>query len=101
MAENTSLKADNADIQITAEIMKAMGHSDRLAIIKLLCTNHPEGLSVKVIYEKLKLQQPVVSRHLNILKHAGVVRRLQTGQKVVYCLCTDKKNIGKMVKCFC
>lgn len=35
--------------------------------------------SAKVIYGKLKLQQPVVSRHLNILKNAGIVQS-QTGR---------------------
>ena len=84
-----------------AEIMKAMAHSDRLAIMKLLCKNQVEGLTVKTIYEKLRLQQPVVSRHLNILKSAGVVRRKQEGQKIFYCLCMDKKNIESLLKCFC
>lgn len=89
------------DIHDMAEIMKAMAHSDRLAIMKLLCKNQTEGLSVKTIYEKLRLQQPVVSRHLNILKNAGVVRRLQKGQKIHYCLSMDKKNVESLLKCFC
>jgi ArsR family transcriptional regulator len=89
------------DIHDMAEILKAMAHSDRLAILKLLCKNQTEGLTVKTIYEKLSLQQPVVSRHLNILKIVGVVRRLQEGQKIYYCLCMDKKNIESLLKCFC
>jgi ArsR family transcriptional regulator len=89
------------DIHDMAEILKAMAHSDRLAILKLLCKNQTEGLTVKTIYEKLSLQQPVVSRHLNILKRVGVVRRLQEGQKIYYCLCMDKKNIESLLKCFC
>ncbi len=84
-----------------AEIMKAMAHSDRLAIMKLLCKSQSEGLTVKHIYEKLRLQQPVVSRHLNILKSAGVVRRIQEGQKIHYCLCMGKKNIESLLNFFC
>lgn len=84
-----------------AEIMKAMAHSDRLAIMKLLCKNQAEGLTVKTIYVKLRLQQPVVSRHLNILKSAGIVKRKQEGQKTSYCLCVDRKNIESLLKCFC
>lgn len=99
MAKNTSKKA--SVMQNMAEVMKSMAHSDRLAILKLLCKSQAEGLSVKTIYEKLRLQQPVVSRHLNILKSAGVVRRLQEGQKTYYCLCMDKKNIESLLKCFC
>ena len=43
-----------------AEIMKAMAHSDRLAILKLLCKNQPEGLTVKTEYEKLRLSYWII-----------------------------------------
>ena len=89
------------DMHDMAEIMKAIAHTDRLAIMKLLCKSQVDGLTVKTIYEKLRLQQPVVSRHLNILRSAGVVRRIQEGQKISYCLCMDKKNIESLLKCFC
>ena len=101
MAKNTNKRLDKDEMQNMAEVMKAMAHSDRLAILKLLCKNQADGLTVKTIYEKLQLQQPIVSRHLNILKSAGVVRRIQEGQKISYCLCIDKKNIGLLLKCFC
>ncbi len=84
-----------------AEIMKAVAHPDRLAILNLLCKKKTKRLMVKTIYEELGLQQPIVSRHLNILKSAGVVRRLPEGQKIYYCLCMDKKNIVSLMKCFC
>lgn len=84
-----------------AEIMKALAHSDRLTIMKMLCKSQHDGLTVKSIYEKLHLQQPVVSRHLNILKSAGIVRRIQHGQKTSYCLCMDNKIIAPLIKCFC
>lgn len=84
MAKNTNREQEKNEMQNMAEILKAMAHADRLAILKLLCKNQVEGLTVKTIYEKLRLEQPVVSRHLNILKSAGVVRRLQEGQKTNY-----------------
>ena len=84
-----------------AEIMKAVAHPDRLAILNLLCKKKTKRLMVKTIYEELGLQQPIVSRHLNILKSAGVVPRLPEGQKIYYCLCMDKKNIVSLMKCFC
>ena len=101
MAKITNKKPNKNEVQNIAEVMRAMAHSDRLAILKLLCTNQTEGLTVKRIYEELQLQQPVVSRHLNILKSAGVVRRLREGQKINYCLCMEKKNIESLLKCFC
>ena len=101
MAKITNKKTSKDEMRNMAEVMKAMAHSDRLAIMKLLCKSQAEGLSVKTIYEKLRLQQPVVSRHLNILKSVGVVRRLQEGQKIHYCLCMEKRNIESLLKCFC
>ncbi|MVT42839.1 ArsR family transcriptional regulator [Chitinophaga oryziterrae] len=57
--------------------------------------------SAKVIYRKLKLQQPVVSRHLNILKNAGIVSRKQEGQKIYYCICTENETVESLTKYFC
>lgn len=84
-----------------AEILKAVAHPDRLAILGLLCKNSEKRLAVKVIYEKLNMQQPIVSRHLNILKNAGVVRRLQEGQKCFYSLCFEKKAVQTISGFFC
>jgi DNA-binding transcriptional ArsR family regulator len=97
---NINRKRYKVEMHDAAEMLKAMAHSDRLAILKLLCKNQADGLSVKTIYEKLQLQQPVVSRHLNILKNAGIVRRIQVGQKINYCLCMGKSTIESLVKCF-
>ena len=101
MAKHTNKKTDHDDRQSLAEILKAAAHPDRLAILNMLCKTKNERLTVKMIYEKLSLQQPIVSRHLNILKSAGVVRRSQEGQKIYYCLCLEKKNIVSLMKCFC
>jgi DNA-binding transcriptional ArsR family regulator len=83
-----------------AELLKVMAHADRLAILNLLVKNRDGKLTVKKIYEKLNLRQPIASRHLNILRTAGVVSRLQHGQNVFYCLCADK-DIGPLIECCC
>ena len=84
-----------------AEMLKAMAHPDRLSILKLLSNKFDKGLTVKVIYEKLKMQQPIASRHLNILKSAGVVSRKQEGKKIYYCICRKKKAVESLTKCLC
>jgi ArsR family transcriptional regulator len=89
------------NIQELAEMLKAIAHPDRLAILKLLSNSQNQQLTVKVIYNKLKLQQPVASRHLNILKSAGVVSRKQEGQKIYYCICKEKKTVDSLTKCLC
>ena len=101
MANNTNTKTNRGEMQNMAEILKAAAHPDRLAILNLLSKPKNQKLTVKMIYEKLNLRQPIVSRHLNILKHAGVVRRAQEGQKIYYCLCMEKKTIESLSKCFC
>jgi len=94
-------RANKDDMQNMAEMLKAAAHPDRLEILNLLFKTKTEGLAVKAIYEKLGLQQPIVSRHLNILKSAGFVRRMQEGQKTYYCLCKEKKTVESLSKCFC
>lgn len=84
----------------TAGALKAIAHPERLAILDLLCQAPKGKLTVKAIYEDLQLPQPVVSRHLAILKSSGVVQRLQQGQKVFYSLCLKKKNIESLLGCF-
>ncbi|HET9431116.1 MAG TPA: metalloregulator ArsR/SmtB family transcription factor [Chitinophagaceae bacterium] len=98
--EKIANKPKKYDMKNMAEMLKASAHPDRLAILSLLCKANG-GLTVKSIYEKLSLQQPVVSRHLNILRNAGVVRRLREGQKIYYCLCNEKKAVESLSKCFC
>ena len=84
-----------------AEILKAIAHPDRLVILGLLCKSSEKRLTVKVIYEKLSMQQPIVSRHLNILKTAGVVTRLQEGKKCFYSLCYEMKAVETISGIFC
>ncbi|MBX9785316.1 MAG: metalloregulator ArsR/SmtB family transcription factor [Chitinophagaceae bacterium] len=84
-----------------AEILKAVAHPDRLAILNLLCKSSDKRLGVKMIYEELNMQQPIVSRHLNILKNAGVVKRLQEGQKCFYSLCFENQAVKSLSGCFC
>ena len=83
-----------------AELIKAIAHPERLAILNLLCMTREDALTVKTIYEKLGLQQPVASRHLNILKNAGVVNRMRQGQYVCYCVCNEKMGVKALLGCF-
>ena len=88
------------DLQQMAEIMRALAHNERLAIARLLFYHSNDGLAVKTIYEKLNLAQPVVSKHLAIMKNVGVVRRKRRGQHCYYSLCKDNRNIENLSTCF-
>lgn len=75
-----------------------MAHPERLAILSLL-SKAPQGkLTVKVIYDKLGLLQPVASRHLVILKSAGVVQRTKEKQKIFYALRITKKLVALLTE---
>ena len=90
-----------ADFRETAEVMRALGHSERLAIAWLLFRNSNGGLTVKSIYEQLNLAQPIVSKHLAIMKAVGAVRKKREGQYTYYYLCRENKNIDYLSGCFC
>lgn len=65
-----------------AEMLKTMGHTLRISIIKLLCEN--EKLSVTEIYTKLGIEQAVASHHLRLLKSARIVAAQKEGKHSYY-----------------
>lgn len=67
-----------------AEIAKALAHKTRLKIIDIL---HEEGgHCVCELTEILDVSQSTVSKHLGVLKNAGVVSSKKEGLNVTYTL---------------
>lgn len=83
-----------------AEKFKAIGHPVRVAILNLLCTCNCSKLTVKSIYDTLKLDQPSTSRHLSIMRKSGLLTRIQDGADTFYCLCSDDPHVGCIARCF-
>ena len=69
-----------------SRFFKAFGDKSRLAILKVLANGER---SVNEIAEAVKLTQPTVSRHLGILREAGIVVDRRDGQQVFYSLNKD------------
>lgn len=65
-----------------AEILKTMGHSLRLAILRLLYEK--KKLSVTEIFTELDIEQAVASHHLRLLKRAGIVEVIKSGKNSFY-----------------
>ncbi len=65
-----------------AEMLRAMGHPLRLAIIKLLLES--DELMVTDIYTKLDIEQAVASHHLRILKKNKVLASQKKGKFIYY-----------------
>ncbi len=83
-----------------AEMLKALAHSSRVAMVFLLCSVEKKGMTVKSIYESLRLPQPVVSRHLGILRNCGLLERLAEGQQTYYRINIHNKHAKRIADCF-
>lgn len=80
----------------TAELMKALGHPARVAIIELLAER--ETCICGDITEELPLAQSTVSQHLKALKGAGIIKGEIDGVRTCYCL--NEEGIKEMSELF-
>jgi DNA-binding transcriptional ArsR family regulator len=69
--------------------LKALGELNRLRIVRLLLK---EQLGVNQVSERLKLSQYNVSKHLRILKEAGLVEMEKEGQQRLYAVVPRLKS---------
>lgn len=65
-------------------VLRAINHSLRLEILKLLHTD--KKITVTEIYTKLNVEQAIVSHHLAILRRAGFVTTKKESKYVYYAL---------------
>ncbi|MDQ6986796.1 MAG: metalloregulator ArsR/SmtB family transcription factor [Mariprofundaceae bacterium] len=80
------------------QLFKGLSDPVRLRIAHLLA--HSGELCVCHITDALSLPQSTVSRHLNTLKHCGLVVAERRGKWVYYCLMDsdDVTTIAKLIK---
>ena len=71
------------------EIAKALGDESRRKIIELLKDGE---LPATAIFEKFSFAAPTISRHLSVLKEAGLVQTRRNGVFIFYTLNVDKLN---------
>lgn len=81
-----------ASIRPVSQLFKALGDDTRLRIVALLA--HGE-LCVCHLQEALRLTQPTASRHMAVLRSAGVVEARRQGSWVYYRLATQEDDIRK------
>jgi len=86
----------NTEQKRTAELMKALGHPARIAIIELLAKQNT--CICGDITKKLPLAQSTVSQHLKTLKTAGIIQGEIDGIRTCYCL--DEKGIREIETLF-
>ena len=73
----------------TANIFKALSDETRLRVVKLL---QERELCVCELIQVLNMSQPRISRHLSVLKNAGIVDDRREGKWVYYSLCNETRN---------
>lgn len=73
----------NINYEKQAEIFKALGHPTRLLLAHKLKGGEK---CVCELNEFVDIEQPTLSRHLKILKDAGVLKSRKVGMQVFYSL---------------
>lgn len=73
--------------ELLARVFKALAHPVRLRILDLLCA---EGAYVCDLIEATGRPQPYVSRHLQVLRAAGLVTARKEGLRVHYRICNPR-----------
>jgi len=83
----------------TAKLLKALSNDNRLTIMVFL---NQKELCVCQIEKLLNLSQANVSRHLTVLKHAGLVATRREGLWIYYSVVKPKNKIeNKVFELFC
>ena len=70
-------------------VLKALGELNRMRIVRLLLK---EQLGVNQVSERLEISQYNVSKHLRVLKEAGLVEMEKQGQQRLYAVVPRLKN---------
>ena len=80
-----------------ANVIKALSDETRLRVMKLL---EEREICVCELMQVLDMSQPRVSRHLSVLKNAGLVDDRREGKWVYYSLCkkTDNDEVKTILK---
>ena len=78
---------ENIDFNRFSEIFKALSHPIRLQIVFGLIEE--KECNVTKMVEHLKMPQPNISQHINILKNAGIIEGYRQGTQICYKLSDD------------
>ena len=77
-------KLNREEAAVLAEMAGALAHPSRIAIMCLLSKDEQAPATVKFIYSHLGQSQPVISRHLGVLRNAGLLQKYKSGKKTFY-----------------
>ncbi len=75
------IKEDKELYKLKAQVAKALAHESRLMIIDAL---NEKDMCVSELTEMVGVDQSTVSKHLSVLKHAGIIVDRKEGSNKVY-----------------
>ena len=75
------MKSQDTHLASQAEVFKALGHPTRLLFVRALAAGEQ---CVCELQKLVDVDPSTVSRHLGVLRHAGVVADDKRGQQVFY-----------------
>jgi len=70
--------------ETTSSFIKSLAHPLRIKMLNYIGLNQP--VNVKSIYNELKMDQPIASQHLRILKDNQMVTYKRKGKEIYYSL---------------
>ena len=89
-----ALAKDKSKYEVTAGILKAMGHPIRLQIVAILCE---QDTHVSAMAQRLGSAPAAVSQQLSILRMRGLVARRRDSGRAVYSLAEPR--LRQLVGC--
>lgn len=85
------------EIKGTREILTALGDEMRQhLILTMMQEGNCSGMRVNDIAAKTRLSRPTVSRHLRILKNAGIVKMRREGTRNYYYFDADMEAMDRL-----
>jgi len=90
-------KSEYNYLQRKAEILKAIAHPIRLAILNGLIGNGPTN--VNNLETCIDVPTATVSQHLTKIRYAGIVTKKRKGTYIYYDI-VDDENVVEMIKAF-
>ncbi|MFA5819052.1 MAG: metalloregulator ArsR/SmtB family transcription factor [Bacteroidales bacterium] len=95
----SKMKLFNSELQVSAELFKALAHPARLAILRYLAET--KTCITGDFADELPLSRTTVNQHLKELKDAGLITGTIEGVKTCYCLNLEKiKELKEMSETF-
>ena len=80
-----------------ATTFKALGDTTRLHIFHLLI-DEPQIISVSTIARILHLSTPLVSQHLKVLVHAGILQKQRAGKNIFSKLDRERVVVRELIR---